>query len=580
MSENESHHELDDELLSAYVDDELSADERAAVEARLAADPAAQHCSQQLRSVSQSVQALPQRTIPHDLSERILRRVEEAKRASRGTPAATRVAPDGESSGLGDAMPKITLFRTPRSWFWASLAVAAGLMIMVLQSGDELTKVLPAVAQRDTGMLANQPAEVPAQRELSERARQRADPHRPRPLHLRPRRARPLPHHRRRLPPTVARTKTSPRRLDQPLLNARANCEPKSWMVRRPATPLAAASPTQGNRGVELKVNGESRLATTTAGQPPADKLSDAPQVSGRDGGAGGALGGALGKRPESTEETSPLVVVHVVAKRRAIENKTFEQLLVTNGIAVEAESLAEVKSGIASDRFARKAKTENPATVEAAGKMDEDESAGYAVLVEAPQTTILSCVAGLNKDLDNYVSLEVDESPTPADRGDKAPAPTKKLTTDLGKFSRGIVSERQKEMVRGGQFYYDRSASENFEKSKLGLGGGIDKVGDVKQLTEGIDSSGRGPEGITNLGRARRIQPSEFEDRTSGESPARGRAYRGPGADDVAKLSRSTQALKSSIVTKNGGQMQALFVVSPEDAAAATSAPAEKSAK
>src|SRR3954469_17395169 len=96
MSDKPSNHELDDELLSAYLDDELSADERAAVEARLATDPAAQQLLHELRSVSQSVQALPTETPSRDLSEEIIRRAREAKPAN--APAAI------------DTMPKIRIF--------------------------------------------------------------------------------------------------------------------------------------------------------------------------------------------------------------------------------------------------------------------------------------------------------------------------------------------------------------------------------------------------------------------------------------------------------------------------------------
>jgi anti-sigma factor RsiW len=40
MSDKDSNYDLNDELLSAYLDGELSADQRAAVEARVASDPA------------------------------------------------------------------------------------------------------------------------------------------------------------------------------------------------------------------------------------------------------------------------------------------------------------------------------------------------------------------------------------------------------------------------------------------------------------------------------------------------------------------------------------------------------------
>src|SRR3954470_11579890 len=116
MSDKPSNHELDDELLSAYLDGELSASERAAVEARLATDPAAQQLLHELRSVSQSVQALPTESLGRDLSEEILRRA----RQSKPTPATAEM-----SSGSGDAIPKIKIFGSRRAWFWASMALAA-----------------------------------------------------------------------------------------------------------------------------------------------------------------------------------------------------------------------------------------------------------------------------------------------------------------------------------------------------------------------------------------------------------------------------------------------------------------------
>ena len=79
MSEQEFQPELNDELLSAYLDDELSAEERAAVEARLANDADAQQLLHQLRAVSESVQRLPLEGVGRDLSGDILRRVAAAK---------------------------------------------------------------------------------------------------------------------------------------------------------------------------------------------------------------------------------------------------------------------------------------------------------------------------------------------------------------------------------------------------------------------------------------------------------------------------------------------------------------------
>src|SRR4029079_16872297 len=125
MSEREFQPELDDELLSAYLDGELTAEERAAVEARLANYPEAQHLLHQLRSVSQSVQMLPLEGVGRDLSGEILRRVEAKKSGSLGA--------GGGSSTIGEVTPRLPIFGSRRSWIWATLAVAAGLMIMVLE---------------------------------------------------------------------------------------------------------------------------------------------------------------------------------------------------------------------------------------------------------------------------------------------------------------------------------------------------------------------------------------------------------------------------------------------------------------
>ncbi len=85
MSEQEFQHESDDELLSAYLDGELTDEERAAVEARIANDPDAQQLLQQLRGVSQAVQKLPLEPVGRDLRDEILRRAESVK-PDRGAP--------------------------------------------------------------------------------------------------------------------------------------------------------------------------------------------------------------------------------------------------------------------------------------------------------------------------------------------------------------------------------------------------------------------------------------------------------------------------------------------------------------
>src|SRR3954447_25256429 len=156
MSDTDRHHEIDDELISAYLDDELSGEERAAVERRLAADPTAQRLLHELRLVSQSVQAMPQQNMGRDLSETIVALIEQERKPS---PA------PADSSRLGGKLPKLPIFGSRRAWIWASLALAAGLFIMVVERGDDRGNNLATAdhheATRDQ-IAVNKPAQQPS----------------------------------------------------------------------------------------------------------------------------------------------------------------------------------------------------------------------------------------------------------------------------------------------------------------------------------------------------------------------------------------------------------------------------------
>ncbi len=65
-----------DELLSAYLDGELTGDEQALVEERLASDPSAQQLLDDLAMMREDLQSLPTYSLPHDLSERVLQQAE------------------------------------------------------------------------------------------------------------------------------------------------------------------------------------------------------------------------------------------------------------------------------------------------------------------------------------------------------------------------------------------------------------------------------------------------------------------------------------------------------------------------
>ncbi len=131
MSQNQSKNNLpidDDfaELLSAYYDGELSAEERTKVEERLATDPAAQRWLGELQTMGNLCQESKTSAEWQDLSSHVL---SEAKR--RQEDSKPQVAPRKEDSyGLEPAGEfGLPFGQSSRGWTWAAVAAAAAIII-------------------------------------------------------------------------------------------------------------------------------------------------------------------------------------------------------------------------------------------------------------------------------------------------------------------------------------------------------------------------------------------------------------------------------------------------------------------
>ena len=120
---------FDDELLSAYLDGELTDAERATVEAELERNPEARRLLEQLRDVSRELHDLPRQSLP---------------------------APWRESLAELARAPSISIGRTRRGWIWASLAVAAALMIMAFTAPPRLPEAGP-LAQKPASPVPTSP---------------------------------------------------------------------------------------------------------------------------------------------------------------------------------------------------------------------------------------------------------------------------------------------------------------------------------------------------------------------------------------------------------------------------------------
>ncbi|NOZ40625.1 MAG: hypothetical protein GXP24_10430 [Planctomycetes bacterium] len=124
---------LSDEFLSAYVDGELTSEELAQVEQRLADDPQARQLVDELRALSQELQSLPRQAVGDDLQTTVMQRAERAML-------------------LGTEEARASMSREPRSsrrWMWPAMALAASLLLTVL---------LPNAQQEEKPLASAKPA--------------------------------------------------------------------------------------------------------------------------------------------------------------------------------------------------------------------------------------------------------------------------------------------------------------------------------------------------------------------------------------------------------------------------------------
>ena len=404
MSEREFQQELNDELLSAYIDGELAPEERAAVDARLADDPAARKLLHQLRSVSQDVQSLPLQSVGRDLTQEILRRAEAIKPAASKTPA------DSTTTKPTSAIPNLTIFQTRRSWVWASLALAAGLLIMVLQPNNDARNPIADVARHDgvttessrkleesPANIANEPASTIAV-DPSQIAKN--DFSTPAPMMSPASPASPEGSIAGTPQPTLTERSPAPSdiaTLDRIATNGQVAATP-AMPAAEPQSPPASASSTDTASDVRLfasriggpgqaspppgKVANEVPLATSSPA--PASPLPSVGGGGGQEIGSGRFAGGQadeLGQTPteapgspklavavnealktvidgrlEKEAEPRPQVIVHVLTKPESFQRKSFEQLLANHGVVMEAEhDAAKDESG--RSNFGREAK-------------------------------------------------------------------------------------------------------------------------------------------------------------------------------------------------------------------------------
>lgn len=142
----------ENELLSAYLDGELTADEQAEVEQLLSRSPAARQLLDELRTLSSTLQSLPQYKLAEDLSQWVLR---IAQRRILTEPAEPGELPKpAPPTGTEPAPSRRAILRrvfNSRALAWSALTVAVAIMLTVFSPGpkdDEVALAPPEAANK------------------------------------------------------------------------------------------------------------------------------------------------------------------------------------------------------------------------------------------------------------------------------------------------------------------------------------------------------------------------------------------------------------------------------------------------
>jgi hypothetical protein len=501
MTDHNRKYDLDDELLSAYIDNELSAEERAAVEARLASDPAAQQLLHELRSVSQSVEAMPTEKLSRDLSDSVISAVrgspDPAPASDRRSPSARDKETFGQTIGevgrpapnaSDDEMPRLRIFGSKRALIWAAMALAAGLLIMFLQPADN-SKNLPQVAATNRGEPRSEALDEAAQQSRPEIAFSAAP--KPEASKAELPAAPPvgsLADSERKLKPAapIAAPPAAPASAaenNRRFAGGAADRAPAGAPSAPPAAnvPVAASSPAMQLSKEEVgSSQGRDDVRAVTDQPTTAQVAAEHPAPTFKSFAKSAAKATTLGiaAAKEKTDISGdaaarPYVLVQVIARPDAIKSGVFDRVLAANDISVVSEPAAEPSGASSGGKVLKEMKSRS------ANKSNQsaEPRAADAVLVEAPWATIESCLSDLNKNSRDFLSISVSELPRAADRFDMKTAPAKQVaeaTRNLSHFSRGTTPQTQKDSARLYEYYYDIDAPrQSGAEDQLRAGGG-----------------------------------------------------------------------------------------------------------
>ena len=142
-----------DERISAYLDGELPADQRARFEEELARSGDLRQLVEELRAVRESMQALPQHRLEHDFAERVLRRAERLMLTGQPIRAAADPQPAPAEKVSPAPMPEPVSsrvsrrhFQSWRPWGWSALALSVAAVIVGIERWEAKDRQVAVIA--------------------------------------------------------------------------------------------------------------------------------------------------------------------------------------------------------------------------------------------------------------------------------------------------------------------------------------------------------------------------------------------------------------------------------------------------
>ena len=111
------------ELFSADLDGELTAEEQAQIERLLSENAEARQLMDELRALSSALQSMPAYTLGEDIHERVLQMAEERTAADKQDSDADKAAP-AERPTAATARHLARRFLRPRALVWSATAIA------------------------------------------------------------------------------------------------------------------------------------------------------------------------------------------------------------------------------------------------------------------------------------------------------------------------------------------------------------------------------------------------------------------------------------------------------------------------